>query len=179
MSSNLIGVATAKDLNPHKDRPMPDQHKTRPFARVATALLLMAALAACSSGGGMLHPGLTARMDAPGASLDRTQAIGIINSYRTTAGAAAVADDATLDAAAQALAAQYAASGTAPAAPVGIVAIRLSAGYPTFAETFSGWRNSAADAAVLASRSATRGGVGFAYNANSNYGVYWVLVLDD
>lgn len=139
-------------------------------------------LAACSPSASpniALSSGLTARMDAPGASLNRTEAIGIVNSYRSTTGAPALTADATLDSTAQALAAQYASTGTPPSTPAGVTAIKLSAGYATFAETFSGWRNSPADAAVLTNGTARRGGVGVAYNASSNYGVYWVLLLDD
>jgi uncharacterized protein YkwD len=55
--------------------------------------------------------------------------------------------------------------------------MRVSAGYANFAETFSGWRNSPADAAAIADASATKAGLGVAYDANSTYGVYWVLVL--
>ena len=51
-----------------------------PLAALATAL----AVSACSMGGGStaglaLAPGLSARMDQPGAVLDKAQAIGIIN----------------------------------------------------------------------------------------------------
>jgi uncharacterized protein YkwD len=116
-------------------------------------------------------------MDQPGANLNRTEALGILNHYRSTAGAGALSADAALDSTAQTLAANYAASGTAPALPAGAVAMRVSAGYANFAETFSGWRNSPADAAAIADASATRAGLGVAYNANSTYGVYWVLVL--
>ncbi len=55
--------------------------------------------------------------------------------------------------------------------------IRYSAGYFTFAETFSGWRNSPQDAPALTDRSATRAGVAAVYDAASPYGVYWVIVL--
>lgn len=118
-------------------------------------------------------------MDQAGAQLDRTEALGIINHYRVTAGAQPLLPDSGLDGTAQTLAAAYAASGTPPALPAGAVAIRISAGYPNFAETFSGWRNSPADAAILAERTATRAGIGVTYAPNSTYGIYWVLVLDD
>ena len=88
-----------------------------------------------------------------------------------------LAADATLDASAQSLAAAYAQSGTAPKSPAGAVGMRTSAGYPNFAETFSGWRNSPADAAVLNERAASKAGIGVAYDPNSTYGVYWVLLL--
>ena len=118
-------------------------------------------------------------MDAPGASLDRGTALGIVNHYRATAGAAALLGDSTLDASAEALAAGYARSGQPPRLPAGTLAMRVSAGYANFAETFSGWRNSPADAAVLAEKQARRAGFGVAYDANSTYGVYWVMLLDE
>jgi len=147
--------------------------------RLLAAGLALAVLAACSSGGGGggLSAGLTQRMDAPGASLNRAEALGIVNAYRASTGTPALSADSSLDATAQSLAAQYAATGQAPSLPPGARAMRLSAGYATFAETFSGWRNSPPDAAVLTDRSANRAGVATAYNANSAYGVYWVLVL--
>lgn len=145
----------------------------------ATALSALALLmAGCSMGGGQaLSPGLSQRMDVPNAQLNRAEAIGIINHYRSSTGAGQVTEDATLDANAQALAAQYAKSGKQAAKPAGTLDVRYSAGYFTFAETFSGWRNSPADAAALADKSATKAGVAAIYDSASSYGVYWVLVL--
>jgi uncharacterized protein YkwD len=116
-------------------------------------------------------------MDSPSATLDRGAAIDILNQYRASTGAGPLADDAALDAEAQALAQQYATSGTAPKLPADATGLRVSAGYSTFAETFSGWRNSPADAAVLANPGARRMGLASFYSANSSYGVYWVLLL--
>jgi uncharacterized protein YkwD len=149
------------------------------FALLAAGLLTLGLAGCMGGGGGALAPGLAARMDQPGASLDHASALGIVNDYRAASGSAALAADAGLDTSAQALAAAYAQSGTAPKLPEGAVAMRVSAGYPTFAETFSGWRNSPADAQVLAEKAATRAGIGVAYNSGSTYGVYWVLVLED
>lgn len=151
-----------------------------PVARLCVAAVLTAGLAACSIGGGTsggLAPALTARMDQPGANLDRAGAIGLVNAYRSSVGVGALAPDSGLDTTAQALAAQYASTGTAPKLPAGAVAIRISAGYGDFAETFSGWRNSRADAAVLATPQAGRGGIGVVFNGASTYGTYWVLLL--
>ncbi len=122
-----------------------------------------------------LAPGLSARMDQPNASLDRAQAIGIVNSYRATRGIAALTPDTGLDGTAQALVNQYAATGIAPKTPAGLT-MKLSAGYASFAETFSGWRNNPADAAGMTANAA-KAGVAVAFNASSSYGVYWVLVL--
>lgn len=143
----------------------------------ALPLVAVLALGACSSGGGALSPGLAARMDTPGAQLNRVEALGIVNNFRTQNGAGALTDDAGLDAQAQQLATQYAKSGKQPAKPAGTVQIRYSAGYFTFAETFSGWRNSPTDAPALIDKSATKAGVAAIYDAGSPYGVYWVIIL--
>lgn len=140
-----------------------------------SALLCSAILAACS--GGALAPGLSARMDQPGASLDRAEALNLVNQFRTTQSAAPLAGDAALDNEAQKLAAQYAVSGVVPTRPEGISSMRVSAGYPSFAETFSGWRNSADDAAPLLDVAHRQAGIGVAYAANSTYGVHWVMLF--
>jgi uncharacterized protein YkwD len=160
---------------------MPFITLTRPAALPMLAFAAALALAGCTGGpaGEALAPGLSARMDAPGASLDRAQAVGIVNAYRATNGIAPLTHDAGLDGTAQALVDQYAATGTAPKTPAGMASMKLSAGYSTFAETFSGWRNNPADAAGLTIASATKAGVAVAFNPNSSYGVYWVMVLDD
>jgi uncharacterized protein YkwD len=54
--------------------------------------------------------------------------------------------------------------------------MKLSAGYATFAETFSGWRNNPADAVGLLA-TASKAGVAVAFNPASSYGIYWVLVV--
>ena len=146
------------------------------LTRAAIPLVLLSGLAACSSGAA-LSPGLAARMDVPGAQLNRVEAIGIVNNYRSQSGAGALTEDAGLDAQAQQLATQYAKTGKQPAKPTGTVQIRYSAGYFTFAETFSGWRNSPTDAPALVDKSATKAGVAAIYDAASPYGVYWVIVL--
>ncbi|MDR3474831.1 MAG: CAP domain-containing protein [Devosia sp.] len=145
--------------------------------RMAVAAALLAAIAACGETAGGLAPGLVASMDAPGASLDRATALSLINQFRRTTGAGTLADDASLDAQAQSLAQTYSKTGKPPGLPAGITGLRASAGYPTFAETFSGWRNSPADAAVLGDPKAQRAGLAAVYDANSAYGVYWILVL--
>ena len=145
--------------------------------RAAIPAALAFTLAACSSGGGALSPGLAQRMDMPGAQLNRVEALGIINGYRTTTGAAAVVEDAGLDATAQQLATQYAKTGKQPPKPTGATQIRYSAGYFTFAETFSGWRNSPIDAPALVDKTSTKAGLAAIYDSASPYGVYWVIVF--
>ena len=158
----------------------------RPALLPLAALAATVTLAACSMGGFggsggssasiPLAPGLSARMDQPGASLDRAQAVAMINAYRATNGLPALSSDGGLDGSAQALANQYASTGNPPATPQELAGMKLSAGYATFAETFSGWRNNPADAAAMTTN-ATRAGIAVSYNAGSTYGTYWVLVL--
>ena len=147
------------------------------LARLAGATALAVMLAACGETAGGLAPGLVATMDSPGATLDRGSAFGVLNQYRGTVGAGPLADDPALDTTAQNLAQTYASTGTAPQLPTGAVALRASAGYNDFAETFSGWRNSPSDAAVLTMSGATKAGLAEVYDANSAYGVYWILLL--
>ncbi|VAW21864.1 hypothetical protein MNBD_ALPHA12-1836 [hydrothermal vent metagenome] len=133
-------------------------------------------ISACSTGA--LAPGLVARMDKPGAILDRAEALNIINQYRATRGAPLLSQDANLNSSAEALAKRYSINGTPPAKPGGgIVQIRFSAGYANFAETFSGWRNRQSDADAIADPRAVRAGLAVVYSANSAYGTHWVLLL--
>ena len=106
---------------------------SKPAILPLVALAAALAISACSMGGGTgasiaLAPGLSARMDQPGASLDRAQAIAMINAYRATNGLPALTPDAGLDGTAQALADQYAQTGTPPKTPQDLVGMKLSAG---------------------------------------------------
>lgn len=146
--------------------------------RLVFAALAVIGLAACSAPQG-LAPGLTARMDTAGAQLNKAEAINIINQYRATRGAAPLTLNASLDANADSLASQYASSSNRPSKPASASAIRFSAGYANFADTFSGWRGSAADANDLADPAHKTAGIGVAYSPTSAYGIYWVLLMDD
>ncbi len=145
--------------------------------RFAFAFAAVLGLAACSSGGGGLAPGLAQRMDAPGAQLDRREALNLVNQFRQSRGVPPLAADPALDGEAQQLAASYAATGTAPQMPQSASAMRVSAGYANFAETFSGWRNTPRDAEALINPQNTRAGIGVAADPNSTYGVHWVMLF--
>ena len=146
------------------------------LARAALPVALMLALAACS-GGTALSPGLSQSMEAPGATLNRAEAIGMINHYRTTVGVRPLASDPALDAKAQEYAALYAKTGRQSSKPDGTIQIRYSAGYTNFAETFSGWRGSPQDSAALTDGNASRAGLAVVYEPASPYGVYWVMIV--
>ena len=53
----------------------------------------------------------------------------------------------------------------------------ISAGYHTFAEAFSGWRDSPPHRANMLNRSVTRIGIAAALAPNSKYKVFWALIL--
>ncbi len=148
---------------------------TSTLARIAFAAALMVALAACSST--RLSDGLTERMDSGTAQLNSAEAIGIINNYRATLGVGPLREDPALSAQAKTIAANYAKTGRQATKPEGTSEIRYSAGYPTFADTFSGWRNSGQQSLVMSGSSVTRAGIAVVYEQNSPYGVYWVVIV--
>lgn len=145
------------------------------LARFAIAVSLVA-LAACSTGGG-LAPGLTERMDSNTAQLNTADALGIINHYRATVGVGPLVEDPTLSALASTMARNYAKTGRQQSKPDGTSEIRYSAGYPTFAETFSGWRNSGQQSLVMSSNNVSRVGIAVVYEEHSPYGVYWAVIV--
>lgn len=146
------------------------------LARFVIAAILAGLLAACSTGGG-LSPGLTQRMDSGTAQLNTADAIGIINHYRSTVGAGPLVEDPSLSAQAKVMAANYAKTGRQASKPEGTSEIRYSAGYSTFAETFSGWRNSNQQSLVMSGTTVSRAGIAVVYEENSPYGVYWVVIV--
>lgn len=151
--------------------------RTAKTMMAATTLSLMMALGACTPS--TLPEGLSQRMDVAGAQLNRGEARTLVNQFRASRNGRNLTSDASLDQQAQILAQQYANSGTQPTLPEGVKTMRLSAGYPNFAETFSGWRSLTDDASAIADPLANRVGMGVAYSQNSTYGTYWVILLDE
>jgi uncharacterized protein YkwD len=183
MSSNLIGAAIKKARDGRIVSPIPASNEGfarmmsfTTLARIALVAAFAATAAGCSTGG-QLSSGLTARMDQGGAQLNKAEAIGIINHYRSTVGVGPLTEDPVLSATAATMAAAYAKTGRQASKPDGTIEIRYSAGYPTFAETFSGWRNSGQDSQVMSGGSATRAGIAVVYEPTSPYGVYWVVIV--
>ena len=148
----------------------------RAVLSLIAAVSLAIALAGCSSSGG-LAPGLVARVDATGAKLDTEAALSLINHLRASQGAPALVRDTTLEQNAQTIAADYARTGASPKAPEGVPVILTSAGYLTFAETFSGWRGSQKNTATLSDPNLKRAGLAVTWAPSAEYGSYWVLLL--
>lgn len=159
-----------------------------------TAFLIMSMtilLANCAGEG--TTPVFYERLDSPSATVDKTVAASFINGHRANMGLQPVMGDPRLDALAveqaealaetegrrlssQALArlqAELSAAGYDPDAS-GLI---TTAGYLTFAEAFSGWRESDIHNAYLLGERATALGIATHYRRGSKYRVYWAAVL--
>lgn len=161
-------------------------------ARLAFAVLVVLALASCQSERFQTPPFYKdlARVDG---EVDAATAAQMISQYRINNGLSAVAPDAQLTGIAKSQAEAMAKAGSVQAslAPDQQLATRLSsigepqtaaaenvsAGYRTFAEAFSGWRESPKHNQVLLTPDATRLGIATAYSPTAKHKVFWSLVL--
>lgn len=131
-----------------------------------------------------------ARVDG---QVDAATAAQMISQYRINNGLSPVAPDPQLTLIAQSQAAAMASAGTVQASlkpnqqlsarmasigePKTAAAENVSAGYRTFAEAFSGWRESPKHNQVLLTKDATRLGIATAYSPTAKHKVFWSLVL--
>lgn len=131
-----------------------------------------------------------ARVDG---QVDAATAAQMISQYRINNGLGAVSPDPQLNAIAKMQAEAMADAGNVNASlapnlqlatrmasigePKTEAAENVSAGYRTFAEAFSGWRESPNHNKVLLNKSATRLGIATAYSPNAKHKVFWSLVL--
>jgi uncharacterized protein YkwD len=160
---------------------------------VLAAVALATLLSACSRSPAPTEPTppFYRRLDLTGESVDPASSLSMINHYRANRGLAPLVWDPTLAAVAQrqsdAMAAADRVHSVADArldsalgaAGIGYASFlaNFSAGYRTFAEAFSGWRESKVhDATMLAPR-ATRVGLATAPAPRSKYGIFWTLVV--
>lgn len=154
---------------------------------VISTLIVGLMLGSCGPNRGVPTPALYARLDQADQSFDPEISVSMINGYRRDRGLSPLVFDATLAREAESRASNAAMAdrstpGEVPAlrneeTPDGKT-IRLSAGYRTAAEAFSGWRGVPAHNAALLSRQATRIGVAAYYVPSSRYKVYWALVTN-
>lgn len=158
------------------------------------ASLLAAGLPACM-GERMQTPPFYRNLAQANETVDATTAAQMISQYRINNGLPAVQPDPQLNAIAQTQADAMAASGSVRAslAPNLQLATRMasigepetgasenvSAGYRTFAEAFSGWRESPKHNVVLLAKGATRFGIATTYSATAKHKVFWSLILAD
>jgi len=159
--------------------------------RAKSALILISSVAlglvlgSCASNRTGSTPALYARLDQAGQSFDPAISVSMINGYRRDRGLSPLILDQNLSQEAQmrasaAAEADKSTPGEVPAlkneeTPDGKT-IRLSAGYRTAAEAFSGWRDVPAHNAALVSKQASRIGIAAYYVPSSRYKIYWALV---
>lgn len=160
---------------------------------VALAVLLAAGLAACSRAPAPVEhtPPFYQRLDIGGRAVDPASSLSMINQYRGNNGLQPLVWDVGLARIAQAQVDQMAAAdrvhSTTEAgldralqgAGIGYTSFlaNFSAGYRTFAEAFSGWRESQQHNATMLSAKASRVGLATAYAPNSKYKIFWTLVV--
>lgn len=165
----------------------------RPAATaVAAASVFAVVLAACSRAPVPdAQPAFYKRLDVTGGSVDPASSLSMINQYRANKGLAPLVWDPTLARVAQAQVDRMAAADrvqsvdearldaglAAAGVPYASFLANFSAGYRTFAEAFSGWRESKVhDATMLAPR-ASRVGLATAQAPNSKYRIFWTLLV--
>ncbi|WP_341873541.1 CAP domain-containing protein [Roseibium denhamense] len=160
-------------------------------------------LAGLMCGAGVIVSGCTGdRMQTPpfytdlantSDKVDAATAAQMISQYRVNNGLPPVVPDAQLSAIAQTQADAMAAAGSVRASlapnlqlatrmtsigePKTAASENVSAGYRTFAEAFSGWRESPKHNDVLLMKDATRLGIATAYSATAKHKVFWSLVV--
>ncbi len=126
------------------------------------------------------------RLEQNGTSLDPVSALGLINAYRNKKGLPPLQLDADMMKAAEVSAGKAAAEdrstfGEMPQLPASggrSAQIKLSAGYLTLAEAFSGWRDVPLYDRAMLSPQARFLGVAAIRAPGAKYRVYWALVTD-
>jgi uncharacterized protein YkwD len=156
----------------------------------ASALALCAALlAGCNTSQPASDgtPVFYMRLDQ-GSSLDEAAALSMINAWRSRNGLGPLALDPGLSAQARARAGSVAETDTSTWGEVptltrastgdgGMRQERVSAGYRTLAEAFSGWRDSPGHNKVMLSPGGTRLGIAAVDRPGTKYRVYWDLIV--
>lgn len=164
----------------------------KPTFRLSMAGILLLALGACQSER-FQQPPFYQDLASSSGQVDAATAAQMISQYRINNGLSPVSPDPQLSAIAKSQAEAMAAAGTVNASlqpaqqlgtrmasigePKTAAAENVSAGYRTFAEAFSGWRESPKHNEVLLTRDATRLGIATAYAPNAKHKVFWSLVM--
>ncbi len=159
--------------------------------RPVGALLLLATLGGCTVAGPVTDPtpSFYQRIDQ-GAVLDPVAASGMVNAWRVRNGLSSLTQDPVLAEEARRRAASMAETDTAGWGEMPVLAAqrgaagglrleRVSAGYRTLAEAFSGWRDSPPHNAVMLAPGGRRIGIGAMYRPGTKYQVYWTIIVTD
>ncbi len=158
---------------------------------VAALVAVMLGLAGCAAP--PEKPGFYDSLDRAGARIDAASARDMVNAYRAGNGLSPVTVDARLMAVAEKEAKAMAEADRVShaidrgnrvgdrlaAAGYGyaIAVENVSAGYYTFAEAFSGWRDSRRHNANMLNPDVQRMGIATYYRPGSKYKVFWSMIL--
>lgn len=159
------------------------------FRNLYSCFVLLAAigLSACVSSPRPEVSTIYTRLDKSGSAIDTSAALSMINAYRQSKRLAPLTEDATLSSEAAKIAASAARDdrstfGEMPDMAQGATGstriIRVSAGYYTVAEAFSGWRGVPQHDAAMLAPNATRLGLATSLAQNAKYKVYWTLIVE-
>lgn len=152
-----------------------------------SVLALALTLVACSKTEAPEASAIYTRLDKSGAIIDTTAALSMINAYRQSKRLAPLSEDLALSSEAATIALTAAredkstfgempdmAQGKADSTKI----IRVSAGYYTVAEAFSGWRGVPQHDVAMLAPNATRLGIATALAPHAKYKVYWTLIVE-
>ena len=157
------------------------------MTRILSVVFVMAVVAACSTPPQQQSQDtLYVRLEQSGTQLDPLAAISLINAYRRSNGLHPLQLDGELMRAAEQAADKAAREdrstfGEMPQLPLSAgrpAQIKLSAGYLTMAEAFSGWRDVPFYNRALLSREARSLGIAAIRAPQGKYRVYWALATD-
>lgn len=160
--------------------------------RIGLALTVVSALTGCMDDR-PARPAFYDSMARVDAKVDQQVAAQMISQYRANNNLGPVTVDPVLTAIASSQAKAMAAAGSVNASlpkaqqlstrmasigePDTHAVENVSGGYRTFAEAFSGWRESSKHNAVMLDEKATRLGLATAYAPNAKHKVFWSLVM--
>lgn len=163
---------------------MKNMRRNTAFCLLAFATI---SLAACATAPQPETSAIYQRLDKSGSSLDTNAALSMINAYRQSKRLAPLSEDQALSSEAATIASGAArddkstfgqmpdmAQGASGSARI----VRVSAGYYTVAEAFSGWRGVPQHDAAMLAPNATRLGIATALASNAKYKVYWTLIVE-
>ncbi|MEP1441943.1 MAG: CAP domain-containing protein [Hyphomicrobiales bacterium] len=158
---------------------------------IGTLAAILASCAEAPPPAAPTRPAFYNNLESPTAQLDVQDAVRVISTYRVSKGLAPVQVDPEL-----VLLAQSHANAQAKANKVGhkiggsfsqrvktlnqtrsVSVENVSAGYRSFAEAFSGWRDSKRHNANLLNQGVTRFGIAKSVNSKSKFKVFWTLVM--
>lgn len=164
------------------------------YSRQFSVVMIALAVGACAqapTSDTQSRPAFYNNLELPTSRLDVQDAVQIISSYRVRQGLQPVRIDPDL-----VVLAQSHANAQAKANKVGhevggsfakrvkllndtraVSVENVSAGYRSFAEAFSGWRESKRHNDNLLNKSVTRFGIAKAVNSNSKFKVFWTLIM--